>query len=183
MLWPSNVFAAVRADTSTSCGIFFVFSGSCSYKQAYGTIIYTTEYDTVVYRPANKKQLLRVSLRFLFVGPMSGHFPIISDFTERLNRVLFVRTFRTSTYVLIFLLATAILKGCPLLRTRRGAWCWQLKRRLPPAASSNRLRRLAECSPFDASIIQREKKSTKWSIHIFVCTSSTIPSARTWCIS
>ena len=66
-------------------------------------VIYTgtTEYDTVVYRPANKKQLLRVSLRFLFVGPTSGHFPIISDFTERLNRVLFVRAFRTSINFLV----------------------------------------------------------------------------------
>ena len=31
-------------------------------------------------------------------------------------------------------------KGAPLLRMRRGVGCWQPKRRLPPAATSNQLR-------------------------------------------
>ena len=54
------------------------------------------------------------------------------------NRVLFARILRTS----IFLMTAGILKGCPLLRMRRGAGCWQPKPRLSPAATSNRLRRL-----------------------------------------
>ena len=63
------------------------------------------------------------------------------------NRVIFARILRTSS----FLLTAAILKGCLLLRMRRGVGCCQPKRRLPPAATSNRLQhvtaQLAECSP------------------------------------
>ena len=75
------------------------------------------------------------------------------------NRVIFARILPTST----FLLTAAILKGCPLLRMRRGAGCWQPKRRLPPPATSNRLpgTKLAEWSTSDASYHKREKTVTK----------------------
>ena len=40
VLWPSYVFTAIRAGTSTSRDIFFVCSGSRSKKQAYGRVPY-----------------------------------------------------------------------------------------------------------------------------------------------
>ena len=43
VIYPSNIFTAVRARTSTSRDVFFVFfSGSCSRKQARGAIWYVT---------------------------------------------------------------------------------------------------------------------------------------------
>ena len=92
----------------------------------------------------------------------------------------FARILRTS----IFFLRAAIPKWCPLLRMRRGAGCWQPKRRLPPAATSNGLpgTQLAECSTFDGSIIQRENRNTIWPIHI-LCVYFIHHPIRTWRIS
>ena len=39
------------------------------------------------------------------------------------------------------------MKGCPLLRMRRGAGCLQLKRRLPPVANGHRPRSLQSAPP------------------------------------
>ena len=57
------------------------------------------------------------------------------------------RYFCTYTSNEYFLLTAAILKGCPLLRIRWGAGCWQPKQRLPPAATSNRLCNLRSGPP------------------------------------
>ena len=76
----------------------------------------------------------------------------------------FARILRTS----IFFLRAAIPKWCPLLRMRRGAGCWQPKRRLPPAATSDRLRSLQSAPP---SMLLSHKgaiaRNTKVAMHIF----------------
>ena len=87
------------------------------------------------YRPTNKKYLVGVTLIFLFVGPTPGHFlPPVSYPPKVSSCFRFAPILRTS----IFSLTAAILKGCHLFRMRRGAGCWQPKRRLPPAATRNR---------------------------------------------
>ena len=100
--------------------------------------------DVIYYRPANEKHLFGASLRFSFVSPTPDLFPI-SDFlsAKGFESCPFARILRTC----IFLLTAAILKGCPMLRIRRGVGCWQSKQRPPPAATSNRLRNLQNDLP------------------------------------
>ena len=86
------------------------------------------------------------------------------------NRVLFARILRTSN----FLWTATILKGCSLLRMRRGAECWQLKRRLPPTVTTNRLRSL-QSAPLSMLLwLHKGKIITPSGQYTFfcVCTSS-----------
>ena len=81
---------------------------------------------------------------------------------------------------------SVILKGCPLLRMRWGAGSWQPKRRLPPAATANRLRSNLQVVHLRCFYHRNEKIVTQsGQSTFFVCifnvktttTSSTIKSA------
>ena len=68
----------------------------------------------------------------------------IDDMARIYNRAPYHRQLQSVLYPVrttVVVRTAAILKGCPLLRRRRGAGCWQPKRRRPPpaAATSSRL--------------------------------------------
>lgn len=90
------------------------------------------------------------------------------------SNCVFARIPRT----IIIILTPLFLKCCPLLRMSRGAGCWQLKQRLSPVHTRNRLR-IFQSATSDSSIVQMEiVRSTNQTSHIFcLYTPSTIQSA------
>ena len=98
------------------------------------------------------------------------------------NCVLFSRIIRMS----IFVLPAAILRGDPLPRIHRGAACWDPERRLPPAATSNRLRSL-QIAPSSMLLLLLIISNTKWPTHIHTsyifCVHFIHHPIRTLCIS
>ena len=106
------------------------------------------------YRPANKKRLFGVSLRFFFVGPTPGHFPYLVTYPPKVaNRVLFARIFRTSIYWRRLFWIGAPYFECAEVRGAgsRNGDC----RRQPPATD------YVACSTSDAFIIQRKNSKHK----------------------
>ena len=109
-----------------------------------------------------KKHLFEVSLIFLFVGPTIGHFTTSrSLYPEGSNRVLFHVYFER-----VFCYRRWSER---VLRMPRDAGCWQPKRRLPRAATSNRLRNLPSGPPsmplsYKGKIVTQSDQST-----YFVC--------------
>ena len=96
------------------------------------------------YKLANQKHLLAVILVILIVGSTAGHVLYrVSYAPKASNRVLFARILRTST----FFLTAAVLNGCRLLRMQWRTRCRLPKRKLPAAATSNRLRSSRSAPP------------------------------------
>ena len=107
-------------------------------------------------------------LRFLFVGPTPGHFPI-SGFSS--TEGFESRSCCTCTSNECFPVDGGGYPErvpAPASNALRGAGCWQPKRRLPPAATSDRLRSLQSAPP---SMLLSHKgaiaRNTKVAMHIF----------------
>ena len=101
-------------------------------------------------------------LRFLFVGPTPGHFPI-SGFSS--TEGFESRSCCTCTSNECFPVDGGGYPErvpAPASNALRGAGCWQPKRRLPPAATTNRLRSLQSAPPSMLLHIMQRKNSTRY---------------------
>ena len=124
---------------------------------------------------------------------MPGHFPTrISGliypptvFNRVFLHMYFVRVLRT--YMCLW--TAVILKGCRLLRMRRGAGCSQPNRRQPPAVTNNRLARtwyvLVACNVLLRCSYHTTKKiaTPSGQCTCSVCTLSYVQSSPGWCFN
>ena len=119
----------------------------------------TSEASQVQDRLANEKHLLVwASVSFLLVQRQATFAYLVSQHRRRFWIAMYLHVYIER---LFSHWRRLFWKGSPLLRMGRGAGCWQPIRRLPPAATSNRLPSMRSAPPFDAFVRQRKNGNKK----------------------